>query len=103
MADPAAQILLADIGATNARFALLRRGGETGPVRTLAVADYPRFTDAVAAFLAGERAQPAGAVLAVAGPVQGADRLVFNSVAPCSQAVDTMLISSRASSNWPSK
>ena len=49
MADPAAQILLADIGATNARFALLRRGGDIGPVRTLAVADYPQFTDAVAA------------------------------------------------------
>ncbi len=78
MADPAAQILLADIGATNARFALLRRGGETGPVRTLAVADYPRFTDAVAAFLAGERARPAGAVLAVAGPVEGERAVMTN-------------------------
>jgi len=75
MADPAAQILLADIGATNARFALLRRGGEIGRVRTLAVAEYPRFTDAVAAFLAGERAPVAGAVLAVAGPVEGGDPL----------------------------
>ena len=78
MADPAAQILLADIGATNARFALLRRGGEIGPVRTLAVADYPRFTDAVAAFLAGERARPAGAVLAVAGTVEGERAVMTN-------------------------
>src|ERR1700751_1371271 len=78
MADPAAQILLADIGATTARFALLRRGGEIGPVRTLAVADYPRFTDAVAAFLAAEGASPAGAVLAVAGPVEGERAVMTN-------------------------
>src|SRR5437660_304863 len=78
MADPGAQLLLADIGATHARFALLRRGGEIGRVRTLAVADYPRFTDAVAAFLAGERAQPAGAVLAVAGQVQGERAVMTN-------------------------
>src|ERR1700736_2920288 len=78
MAGPAAQILLADIGATNARFALLRRGGEIGRVRTLAVAEYPRFTDAVAAFLAGERAPVAGAVLAVAGPVEGERAVMTN-------------------------
>jgi len=78
MADPAAQILLADIGATNARFALLRRGGDIGPVRTLAVADYPQFTDAVAAFLAGEGASLAGAVLAVAGPVEGERAVMTN-------------------------
>jgi glucokinase len=76
MADPGAQTLLADIGATNARFALLRRGGDIGPVRTLAVADYPKFTDAVAAFLAAEGVSPAGAVLAVAGPVER-DRAVM--------------------------
>jgi glucokinase len=78
MADPAAQILLADIGATNARFALLRRGEDIGPVRTLAVADYPQFTDAVAAFLAGEGASLAGAVLAVAGPVEGERAVMTN-------------------------
>jgi len=78
MADPAAQILLADIGATNARFALLRRGGEIGPVRTLAVADYPQFADAVAAFLAAEGASPAGAMLAVAGPVEGERAVMTN-------------------------
>ena len=78
MADPGAQTLLADIGATNARFALLRRGGDIGPVRTLAVADYPKFTDAVAAFLAAEGASPAGAVLAVAGPVEGERAVMTN-------------------------
>jgi glucokinase len=78
MAGPAAQILLADIGATNARFALLRRGGEVGPVHTLAVADYPQFTDATTAFLAAERAPLAGAVLAVAGPVEGERAVMTN-------------------------
>ena len=78
MADPAAQILLADIGATNARFALLRRGGRTGPVRTLAVAGYPQFTDAVATFLRNERAAVAGAVLAVAGPVENERAVMTN-------------------------
>ena len=78
MADLAGQTLLADIGATNARFALLRRGGDIGPVRTLAVADYPQFTDAVAAFLAGEDASLAGAVLAVAGPVEGERAVMTN-------------------------
>jgi glucokinase len=78
MADPGAQTLLADIGATNARFALLRRGGDIGPVRTLAVAGYPKFTDAVAAFLAAEGASPAGAVLAVAGPVEGERAVMTN-------------------------
>jgi glucokinase len=78
MADPGAQILLADIGATNARFALLPRGGDVGPVRTLAVADYPQFTDAVAAFLKAEGASPAGAVLAVAGPVEDGRAVMTN-------------------------
>ena len=78
MADPAGQILLADIGATNARFALMRKGGDIGPVRTLAVADYPRFTDAVAAFLEQSSAAPAGAVLAVAGPVEGERAVMTN-------------------------
>ena len=78
MADPGAQILLADIGATNARFALLARGGDIGPVRALAVADYPRFADAVAAFLAAEGASPGGAVLAVAGPVEGERAVMTN-------------------------
>ena len=78
MADPAAQTLLADIGATNARFALLRRAEAIGPVRTLAVADYPQFTDAVAAFLTAERATVAGAVLAVAGPVENERAVMTN-------------------------
>jgi glucokinase len=78
MADPTGQILLADIGATNARFALLRKGQGIGPVRTLAVADHPQFTDAVTAFLADQRAPLGGAILAVAGPVEGERAVMTN-------------------------
>jgi glucokinase len=78
MARPAGEILLADIGATNARFALLDPREKIGPVRTRAVADYPRFTDAVAAFLEGHDAPLAGAVLAVAGPIEGERAVMTN-------------------------
>lgn len=50
MSNPPSHVLLADIGATNARFALLANG-ELGRVRTFNVADFPRFDDVVAAFL----------------------------------------------------
>jgi len=78
MADLAGQTLLADIGATNARFALMPAGGDIGPVRTLAVADYPRFTDAVAAFLQQTGVALAGAVLAVAAPIEGERAVMTN-------------------------
>jgi len=60
--------LLADIGGTNARLALLT-DGVLGPVLVLAVADYPTITAAVGAFLAGRTADTA--VIAAAGPVRG--------------------------------
>jgi glucokinase len=61
--------LLADIGGTNARFALLA-GGEIGAPVTLAVADFATVEDAMARALA--RLGPAEtAVLALAGPVAG--------------------------------
>lgn len=64
-------ILLADIGGTNARFALLT--DRLGAIRHLVVADYPVARDAVAAFLRADAAgvRVAGAVLAVAAPVEG--------------------------------
>jgi glucokinase len=63
--------LLGDIGATNARFALLTEG-VLGPIKWIEVARYPKFADAVEDFL---RAQPrkrpvANALLAVAGVVE---------------------------------
>jgi glucokinase len=58
MANPREQILLADIGATNARFALFRKGHGLGPVQALLVADYPQLTDAAATFLDGRAPSP---------------------------------------------
>ena len=65
-----APTLLADIGATNARFSLLANG-VLGPVVNFEVAGFPRFADAVADFLKtnGDQA-PGSALLAVAGPVE---------------------------------
>jgi glucokinase len=63
------RILLGDIGATNARFALLE-GGEFSALEWMIDANYPQFADAVCAFLE-RRGRPrlTGALLAVAGPV----------------------------------
>jgi glucokinase len=62
--------LLADIGATNARFALLI-GTDLGAVATYAVADYASPIEAARAFLAGPGAghAPRKALIAAAGPV----------------------------------
>lgn len=64
-------ILLADIGGTNARFALLT--DRLGAIRRLAVADFPAVKDAVAAFLRADAPgmRLAAAVLAVAAPTEG--------------------------------
>lgn len=60
--------LLADIGGTNARFALLDGAAHTAPVN-LDLAGFGSIADAIRAFL-GPRPMPGAAVLAVAGPVQ---------------------------------
>jgi glucokinase len=64
-------ILLGDIGGTNARFAL-KSGPTLGPVVNLAVADHPRFDDALAEFLwrHAHARKVQAAVFAVAGPVR---------------------------------
>lgn len=71
--------LLADIGGTNARFALLR-DGEPGPVTRLKVADYPDPIQAIQAFF--EQASPGTevrrAAIAVAGPVMGESARLTN-------------------------
>ena len=74
------RVLLADIGGTNARFALMDRG-EIGPVEHLKVADFSSATDAIAAFQTRHAAgQPAAAaVLGVAGPVQNNRCIITNS------------------------
>jgi len=64
--------LLADIGGTNARFALERGPGRIGDVATLACADYARFTDAVRAYLARHPGLAVRhAAIAIANPVDG--------------------------------
>jgi glucokinase len=64
--------LLGDIGATNARFALLT-GGVLGPVKWVEVARYPQFADPVEEVLSAQfdRRIVTHALFAVAGPVQG--------------------------------
>src|SRR3984893_14364107 len=73
--------LLGDIGATNVRFALLSNG-VLGPIKWFTVADFPRFTDAVTAFLDYHCRQVSvcEALLAVAGPVDN-DRCVLTNSA----------------------
>jgi len=64
--------LLADIGGTNARFALQRAPGRIDGVATLACADYPRLADAVRAYLGRHPGVGvAHAAIAIANPVEG--------------------------------
>ncbi len=78
-------VLLGDIGATNARFAVLT-GGVLGPVTWVEVAHYPQLTDAVGALLQAQFRETtvSDALLAVAGPVDGG-RCAFTN---CAWTVD---------------
>lgn len=64
--------LLADVGGTNVRFAVLK-GGILGPITHLKAADYGKFADALDAFLASrdDRSPIPAAILGVAGVVEG--------------------------------
>jgi len=64
--------VLADVGGTNVRFAILA-GDRLGPIEHMAVCDHPRFAGALAAFLARQTGGAAirRAVLGVAGVVEG--------------------------------
>ena len=70
--DRVGHVVLADVGGTNVRFALLTGGG-LGPIEHMAVRDHRHFGDALAAFMTRqtERAAIRSAVLAVAGVVTG--------------------------------
>jgi glucokinase len=65
--------LIADIGATNARFALVEPGGAVTHVRALACEDFASLNEAVEAYLAAENlpARPKQGVLAIAAPITG--------------------------------
>ncbi len=68
--------LLGDIGATNARFALLEDGALVDP-RVLACADYPTLQAAIETYLGDRKAQ--AAALAIAAPVTGT-RVAFTNL-----------------------
>ena len=64
--------MLADIGATNARFALEHVSGRFESVRVLKCADYAGIEEAVRAYLATlELPSPRHAAIAIANPIDG--------------------------------
>lgn len=71
-ADKSGSIVLADVGGTNARFAVLT-GAALGRVEHLAVADYKNFVDALATFMSHQKDSGAlrHALFGVAGVVEG--------------------------------
>jgi glucokinase len=77
MMDGAAPRLLADIGGTNARFALQSGDARFEAVEVLACAAYPTLGAAIAAYLAGAAARGfavdtiSAAAIAIANPVEG--------------------------------
>src|SRR3974390_3262321 len=72
MADALQNIVLADVGGTNVRFAVLT-GDAVGPIACMKVREYRQFTDALARFLAQQHAPIPihSAAFAVAGVVKG--------------------------------
>ncbi len=69
--------LVGDIGATNARFALVTPGGELTPPRNYLCSDYATIGEAIATYLAtSDGGHPERAVLAVAASLHG-DRVTF--------------------------
>ena len=70
--------LIGDIGATNARFALVGPEGATTAARVYALDDYPSLPEAIGAYLEEESPlkKPDQAVLAVASPITG-DQVTF--------------------------
>lgn len=70
--DSVERVVLADVGGTNVRFAVLT-GNVLGPIEHMAVRDHARFTDALAVFMARQTEYGAirSAILGVAGVVEG--------------------------------
>nr|WP_245215322.1 glucokinase [Pararoseomonas baculiformis] len=66
--------MIADVGGTNARFAVCEPGGAPVEERKLSVAEYPGLVDAALAYLGGRSVEEA--VFAVATPVLG-DEVAF--------------------------
>jgi glucokinase len=73
-------VLLGDIGATNARFALATES-VLGPVTTFEVNRFARFTDVVNVFLRdhSDRSRLSHALFAIAAPIDGKRCVLTNS------------------------
>ncbi|GAB3053422.1 glucokinase [Stenotrophomonas tumulicola] len=75
-------VLVADIGGTNARFALAETGADTplleGSIREYPVADFPSLGDAAGHYLQELGAEASRGVFAVAGRVDGDEARITN-------------------------
>ena len=75
-----ADLLVADIGGTNARFAISDSAGTLHELRVLHAANFPKIEDAVATYLAElKRPRPTQACFAVACPAKGQEIKLTNS------------------------
>ena len=75
-----ADLLVADIGGTNARFAISDGDGTLHELRVLHAAKFPKIEEAVAAYFAElKRPRPSQACFAVACPAKGAEIKLTNS------------------------
>lgn len=73
-------LLVADIGGTNARFALSDASGGLHDVQVLTAAKFPSIADAIATYLGGiSRPRPTQACFAVACPTHGVEIKLTNS------------------------
>jgi glucokinase len=80
MPQSATDLLVADIGGTNARFALSTPDGALHDVRVLSAASFPNLDEAIAAYFAGlTRPRPSQACFAVACPAHGPEIKFTNS------------------------
>lgn len=77
---PSADLLVADIGGTNARFAVSDAEGALHEVRVLHAARFPKIDEAITAYFADlERPRPRQACFAVACPASGPEIKLTNS------------------------
>ena len=80
MPQSATDLLVADIGGTNARFALSAPDGALHDARVLSAASFPNLDEAIAAYFAGlTRPRPTQACFAVACPAHGPEIKFTNS------------------------
>jgi glucokinase len=80
--------LVGDIGATNARFALLDESAAPTRLRVYACDDFPGLGEAIEAYLGAEGARPNEAALAIASPIAGDQVTLTNH--PWSFSIDAL-------------